>query len=111
MSAAEKIDLSGKDWFTESEAAHYCGLSLSQFRDHYAEYGIVPRRFAGKKLYARADLYLVIEQAEPWQPSPSNGVTSAPISHGSKAANDGVGLSARLRPVPLRKFAPRKKQS
>lgn len=111
MGAAEKIDIAGKDWFTEAEAAHYCGLSLSQFRDHYAEYGITPRRFAGKKLYARADLYQVIEQAEPWQPSLSNGATSAPISRGSKAANDGVGLSARLRPVPLRKYAPRKKQS
>jgi hypothetical protein len=111
MGAAEKLDLSGKDWFTELEAAHYCGLSLRQFRDHYAQYGIVPKRFAGKKLYARADLYQVIEQAEPWQPSLSNGATISPISHGSKAANDGAALSARLRPVPLRKFAPRKKPS
>lgn len=32
MSAAEKIRLEGKDWFTEDEAAAYCGVALSTFR-------------------------------------------------------------------------------
>ncbi len=32
MGAAEKLDIAGKDWLTVDEAAHYCGVSRSQFR-------------------------------------------------------------------------------
>ena len=42
-------NLHGKDYFTEAEAAFYCGLSLSQFRKIKKEYGIMPGFFGGKK--------------------------------------------------------------
>lgn len=51
MSAAGKLDLSGKDWLTVEEAAHYCGVSNSQFRKNALSYGLTPRRFMGKQLY------------------------------------------------------------
>lgn len=106
---AEAVQLAGKDWFTEAEAAEYCGLSLRHFRDSYRDFGISPRRFAGRKLYSRADLFQAIAQAPEWQPSTSaaNRGTSA----GRKAASSSGALSDRLRPVRLRDFAPRKKPS
>lgn len=45
MGAAEKLDLSDKDWLTVEEAAHYCGVSNSQFRRNALSYGLTPRRF------------------------------------------------------------------
>jgi len=38
------------------EAAHYCGVSNSQFRKNALAYHLVPERFMGKQLYSRADL-------------------------------------------------------
>ena len=107
MSAAEKIRLEGKDWFTELEAAAYCGLSLSQFRSEYRQHNIHPRRFGGKKLYSRSDLYAAIAAAPEWQPSTSAGAPG--ISVGAKVASNSADPSARLRPVRLREYAPRKK--
>jgi len=109
MTAAEKIHLSGKDWFTEQEAATYCGLSLSQFRSEYRHHNIHPRRFGGKKLYSRADLYAAIAAAPEWQPSTS--VAAPGISVGAKVASNSADPSARLRPVRLREYAPRRKPS
>jgi hypothetical protein len=48
------FDLRGKDWLTEAEAAHYCGVSLTQFAKHSRQFKA--RRFLGKKLYSRAEL-------------------------------------------------------
>lgn len=109
MSAAEHIRLEGKDWFTEQEAAAYCGVALSTFREGYRELGIRPRRTFGRKLYSRADLYEAIASSPEWQPS----THAAPpgTSHGRRVASTTDVLSERLRPVRLRKYVPRKKQN
>jgi hypothetical protein len=70
MSDATSFNLAGKDWFTELEAAFYCGVSPSQFSKHYTELGIHPRRFMGKKLYSRLELSEVIERSDPWHREP-----------------------------------------
>ena|ERR1700754_4905050 len=62
----KEFSLAGKDWFTEDEAAHYCGVSLRQFQTHYLSLGIAPRRFMGKKLFAREELHAVISRSDPW---------------------------------------------
>lgn len=63
MGAAEKLDLSGKDWLTVEEAAHYCDVSNGQFRKNAMGYGLTPRRFIGRQLYEKAALYAAIEGA------------------------------------------------
>ena len=57
-----EMNLSGKDYLTEREAAHYCGVSLSQFQNKRLDYGIGAMRFMGKKIYRRADLQSAIEK-------------------------------------------------
>jgi len=72
---AREINLLGKDFFSEAEAAHYCCVSLSQFRERAPEYNIVATWFMGKKLYRREDLQRAIERAsgpaehQPWRRS------------------------------------------
>jgi hypothetical protein len=68
MSDASSFNLAGKDWFTELEAAFYCGVSTGHFAKHYADLGISPRRFMGKKLFSRIALSRVIEMSDPWSP-------------------------------------------
>ncbi|WP_401740966.1 hypothetical protein [Stenotrophomonas geniculata] len=70
-----RIDLSGKDWLTAEEAAHYCGVSVSQFKAKAREYDLDPREFMGKKLYEKAALYQAIFGAKAWTP---RSATSAP---------------------------------
>jgi len=55
-------DLRGKDYLTEKEAAHYCGVSYQQFRRQRESSGIMCIRHMGKKLYRRSDLSKSIEQ-------------------------------------------------
>ncbi|MDV9043403.1 hypothetical protein [Stenotrophomonas sp. RAC2] len=64
MGAAERLDLSGKDWLTVEEAAHYRSASNSLFRKNAMGYGLTPRRFMGRQLYEKAALYAAIEGAE-----------------------------------------------
>ena len=78
--AALRFDLAGKDWLTVEEAAHYCGVSTSQFNAKTAEYGLEPRRFMGKKLYEKAALYRSISDAKEWTPRRLTGSTSVPKS-------------------------------
>ncbi|GLQ96423.1 hypothetical protein [Dyella mobilis] len=111
MGAAEKIDISGKDWLTEPEAAYYCGVSLRKFQTDYLALGVRPRRFMGKKLYSKSELFELIEKSQQWQSQPSNGADTSPISHGPKAASAGGVLPGRFQAVPLRKFVPRKKRN
>ena len=59
------IELSGKDYFSRKEAAHYCCVSESQFERKEVEYGIPCIPFMGKLIYRRVDLQRLIE-AE-WQ--------------------------------------------
>lgn len=70
MGNSSAFNLSGKDWFTEPEAALYCGVSPSHFREHYADLGISPRRFMGKKLFSRTELSRIIEMSDPWHREP-----------------------------------------
>jgi hypothetical protein len=87
------FDLRGKDWLTEAEAAHYCGVSLRQFQDHARRFRA--RRFMGKKLYSKAELFDAINQAPLWH-DPKPLVSSL--------------LSGRLSGARLRPYRPRKKQ-
>lgn len=109
MGAAEKIRLEGKDWFTEAEAAEYCGVALSTFRAGYQTLGVSPKRAFGRKLYSRADLYAALAACPEWQPS--TNAAGPGISAGPRMAASGDGPLARLRPVPLRKSVPRRKPS
>lgn len=63
-----RYDLSGKDWLTVGEASHYCGVSESNFRKHATAYGLEPRRFMGKQLYEKAEVYRSISDAKEWTP-------------------------------------------
>ena len=111
MGAAENLDLSGKDWLTVEEAAHYCGVSNSQFRKNALSYGLTPRRFMGKQLYEKAALYAAIQGAEEWRRSDFTGVAQRPTSTGSRAANAFVGPLGNLAPVRRREYVARKKPS
>src|SRR5258706_2837302 len=61
MGAAD-LNILGKDYLTQEEAAHYCCMSLRQFQEVSAGYGIRCGRFGGKLLYRRADLQGAIER-------------------------------------------------
>ena len=104
MAREKDFDLRGKDWLTEAEAAHYCGVCLTQF----AKAKFPARRFLGKKLYSRALLDESIAASPEWQPSTNAKVSG--ISTGVKMGNAFGDLSERLRPVRLRKFVVRQKR-
>jgi hypothetical protein len=57
-----ELNLAGKDYFTEKEAAHYCGVCLRQFQAHRKDEGIPCVRHMGKKLFRRQDLERSIEK-------------------------------------------------
>lgn len=59
----KKPELSGKDYFTEKEAAHYMGVGITKWKEIKKQYGLVPLRPAGKNLYRRADLRHLIESS------------------------------------------------
>lgn len=80
------INLSGKDWLTVDEAAHYCGVSRSQFDARATEYGIEPRNFMGKKLYEKAGLHRAIHDARPWARTATSGIAPSPSSPGAAEA-------------------------
>lgn len=96
------LHLEGKDWFTEAEAAEYCGVALSTFREGYRSLGISPRRFMGRKLYARSDLFSAIDRAPCWAPPlASSGVRVPAIT---------LDAYPNLRSVRLRPYKPRTKR-
>lgn len=85
--AALRFDIRGKDWLTADEAAHYCGVSASQFNARAHEYELEPRKFMGKKLYAKAALYHAIYGAKAWaRPSATSAPTLAATSPEMKEA-------------------------
>lgn len=90
MSDAAKIRLEGKDWFREVEAAEYCGVSPAQFREGARDAGISARRFLGRKLYSRADLFAAIAASPEWQPSTS--AANPGTSRGPRMAGNGAGI-------------------
>lgn len=73
MTAPLELNLLGKDYFDEGEAAHYACVSLAQFRNKAAEYGITAVRFMGKKVYRRTDIQRAIENE--YQISPTGKTT------------------------------------
>lgn len=62
--AKSEFYLSGKEWFTTDEAAHYAGVSSAQWRAHREEYGIMPVRFMGKMLFRKQDIDKAIESQD-----------------------------------------------
>ena len=56
------FDLSGKDFLTEREAAHYACVSYSHFREHAAENGIRAFQWMGRKVYRKADIQRAMER-------------------------------------------------
>lgn len=94
------VNLEGKDWFTVDEAAHYCGVSRSQFMACAGDHGLSARRFMGKKLYERAALYDAIAKSPSWdRPAiPSTPPISSPLAP-----------YRNLSPTRLRPYKPRKK--
>lgn len=103
MGAAEDLNITGKDWLTEAEAAHYCGVSLRQFQTHQGELRLNPRRFLGRKLYLKSDLYNLIEKSDPWRQLPSNGEARQPIYRGLTEESVVANLLARSRKTSPRK--------
>jgi len=105
MRATEEINIVGKDWLTEIEAAHYCGVSRRQFCAKRAGYGLVPHRFMGKKLYAKDELCAAIRASEDWYQEPDRTIATAvpPMSDPKLQA-----IWERLGNVRLRPYVPRK---
>jgi hypothetical protein len=57
------INLLGKDYLNEEEAAFYACVSISQFRAKASEYGIIPRRkWMGRTIYRKSDIQAAIER-------------------------------------------------
>lgn len=97
----KELNIAGKDWLTVEEAAHYCGVSRSQFAACAPDHGLVARRFMGKKLYERAALYEAISTAPAWG---GTQVRSAPPASSPLAAYRNLSAT-RLRPYKPRKKA------
>ncbi len=57
------LNLLGKDYLTEIEAAHYAGVCPRQFRKKAIENGIMTASPMGKKLYRKDDIQRVLESA------------------------------------------------
>ena len=57
----QNFDLRGKEYFSTEEAAHYCCVSLRQFKRHREDYELFPIRFMGKTLFRREDCKHAIE--------------------------------------------------
>lgn len=111
MGAAENLNIVGKDWLTVDEAAHYCGVSESQFRKNAVAYGLTPKRFMGKQLYEKSALYAAIYGSQEWQGSRSTGATASHTSTGAKAASGIVRQLGGSASEMLRKYEQRRKRS
>ena len=105
------------DLLTEQEAAAYCRVALSTFREHAYAAGVRPRRLMGRKLYKRADLLAAFESAPEWQQSTGaragrNTSQAQPHTSTGESTNSSFDAPlANLRPQRLRKYVPRKQQS
>lgn len=106
MSERSDLNIAGKDWLTEPEAAFYCGVSLTHFRRNYFDLGITPKNFLGKKLFSKHQLMEVIERSDAWHREPVRApqipafVSASPLPPG-----------VNLRPERCRPFKARKRGS
>ena len=90
------MNLAGKDYFTIDDAAAYAGVSLSQWKKEVKNYNIRSFKFMGKRLYRKADLVRLLENA--WQQSHGEAKTTPPPpSTGAKKASATALASARSR--------------
>ncbi len=80
------INLLGKDYLNEEEAAHYACCSESQFRARAADYGIMPlrKRWMGRTIYRKADIQAAIENE--WRHSGLETVTGSLAGSTRRAA-------------------------
>lgn len=67
------INILGKDYLTEQDAAFYACVSYSQFREHARDHGLLPFSFMGRRLYRKADVQRAIETAAQIGRPPSYG--------------------------------------
>lgn len=58
----DDLNLAGKDFFSEAEAAHYCCVSYNHFRRQVESYGVYPFIWMGKRVYRKADLQRAMEE-------------------------------------------------
>src|SRR5690606_29258713 len=93
-----EVNIAGKDYFTEEEAAHYACVSESQFRAKREEYGLLGFWWMGKKVYRKADIQQAMERE--WQRSPSGVVTGNSIGRTRRPARDGKNHSGRSAQSP-----------
>ncbi|NIJ87012.1 hypothetical protein FHY35_004062 [Xanthomonas arboricola] len=105
MKNVEAMNIAGKDWLTVDEAAHYCGVSNSQFRKHAASYGICPRNFMGKQLYEKNALYAAIAGAPEWHRTTS----AAAVQTASYAGLQSPSPAVRSAMEKLSRFKGRKR--
>lgn len=79
------MNLSGKDYLTMAEAAHYACVSERQFRKLAREHGLAPFHWMGKKVYAKCDIKAQMDRA--WQgntvEAESGGSPGQPLRVGS----------------------------
>ena len=61
-----EMNLTGKDYFTVTEAAHYACVSVRQLQLKGKEYGIYSRSMMGKMVYRRSDISRAMEIL--WRP-------------------------------------------
>jgi len=73
----QTFDLSGKDYFTEQEAANYCCLSKSHFRELIKTSDLQPGRLGRRNIYRRADLKRFLERTA-WQLSNGANTNGSP---------------------------------
>lgn len=99
MAIERSFNIAGKDWLTVPEAAHYCGVSESQFRHKAADLGLIPSKFMGKQLYEKAALYRAIDASQSWSDMPAQPMRSLSSQYPNLVAR------------PLRPYKPRKKKS
>ncbi len=96
------MNLAGKDFLTEQEAAHYSCVSLSQFKKLHQTIGIKHGNFMGKKVYRKTDLLNAMNEA--WHLSSGEEKTKTQrISAGTKGKNKLKSVLARSKSMKLNK--------
>ncbi len=104
----KELSLSGKDYFTVREAAHYCCVSESQFKDRVKDSPIPSATFMGKRVFRRNDLQRAIEEKFQWQVSLNAGdhgsLVGKPLTENKSESPSVVSLNEmRIRPKTPKK--------
>jgi len=96
------MNISGKDFLTEQEAAHYSCVSLSQFKKMYKVIGIKHGNFMGKKVYRKSDIQNAMNEA--WHQFNGEALKKTQhISAGMSQASKLRSVSARSKSMKLNK--------